>query len=137
MYEASVSFQDSVFIQNTSESGSAGMVSVGAEDMQATLVLDNTVVEANEGAVGGAYLSYAKLECHGSSETRSGFLRNASTGVLNTGAVFLASGSELVSQACDWGDEGSTEDNTPVDLNTTSTNYGDDASFVQSVEATR
>jgi hypothetical protein len=137
LYEASASFQDSVFIQNTSELGSAGMVSAGAEDMQATLVLDNTVVEANEGAVGGAYLSYAKLECHGSSETRSGFLRNASTGAFNAGAVFLAQGSELVSQACDWGDEGSTEDNTPVDLNTTSTNYGDDASFVQSVEATR
>ena len=44
---------------------------------------------------------------------------------------------ELVSQACDWGEAGSPDDNNPIDLNTTSTNYGDDANFVETMDSAR
>ena len=109
----------------TSASGAALYAWASSVDLVDSLVEGNTASSR-----GGGYISEggSTLTCTGDAATRSGFLAN---GVY---AVWLeGSGNTFTSDACDFGEASTSDDNTPTDIYDATSgdtfSYGDDASF--------
>ena len=118
---------------NESELYAGGIGLVSSTD-DAVVRLDGVEVRGNVGEYGGGAMIHldATLSCEGSTRDSGGFLANE--GGFGGGVLFYGSGS-LRSTVCDWGEDGTGDDNTPNDIASFSVpgdtvgEYGDDADF--------
>jgi len=122
-----------VSLDGTTMSGNHAGTSGGAVyATSAPVDLVDTLLQENQAFQGaGLYLTgSAAATCMGSSSATSGLLTN--TAIFGGGGVYLASSSaSLESDTCDWGASGGSDDNSPDDVGTASSDwsFGDDASF--------
>ena len=107
----SLSLVDSSVHDNAAELG-AGLAIVGYSE-SASATLESTLVQDNTAKLlgGGAIVEDASLSCSGGAGEVVGFLGNSAG---EGGGVYMASGSTLVSQDCDWGSGASA--NLPEDV---------------------
>ena len=129
-YNASATLQDSTIEANRSTVSGGGFTVTSSGTAPVEVILRNTLVSANRGATGGGQLEQGSLVCEGSAKTSAGFTANVANSSRGTGGVLIAGDSNLISQECDWGVQGSAGDNSPLDVSSSTINFGDDASFV-------
>jgi len=117
-YDSEADLFEGQLHDNASAAGGALYLDSSSLIMETSLLEDNDGTWAgaySSGLGGGAYLYSSSLICAGSSSDTAGMLGNwASSG----GAVYLAdNGSTLESKSCDWGVAGTSDDNSPEDIN--------------------
>jgi hypothetical protein len=133
-YNSSATLQNSAIEANRSTESGGGFTLTSSGTGPVEVVLRDTLVSSNRGVTGGAQIEQGSLVCEGTIKTSAGFLANIASSSRGTGGVLIAGDSSLVSQECDWGGQGSAGDNSPQDVSSSATNYGDDESFVCTVQ---